>query len=41
LAIGREKDKGLEIFSTFELKRLLAISMSAAYNLLWSYEKKG
>lgn len=34
-------EKGLEIFSTRELRLLLNISEPAAYNLLWSYEKKG
>ena len=35
------KEKRMEIFSTGELRRLLQISESAAYHLLWSYEKKG
>lgn len=35
------KEKGLEIFSTRELRLLLNISEPAAYYLLWSYEKKG
>ena len=35
------KEKGLDLFSTREMRLLLNISESAAYYLLWSYEKKG